>query len=219
MAYNDQYNFPKIYHMISVSNREIEGKIFNMINSFSPTVPQISPLSADLYMDYVTMTLRDINGDFVDDLQVRDGDNVAPLTSYRYLDNNSILVMNRNLHNQTVSGLPAILQGYDGNFSVVYHGLSLVFTDEVRMLITSIDSASDTISGWRMSLLRNNLEVIIARESGNVDKAIIVNVNLPQFPPFAEKIHTFSFSYIADDGLGVSSLRVFWDGISEDVRI
>ena len=35
MAYNDAYNFPKIYHMISVSNREIEGKIFNMISSFT----------------------------------------------------------------------------------------------------------------------------------------------------------------------------------------
>jgi hypothetical protein len=213
MAYNDAYNFPKIYHMISVSNREIEGKIFNMINSFTPLVPEIPPLlglKPDLYVDYSTMILRDKNSRFVDYIEVRDGDNVAPLTSYRYLDNNSILVMNRNLHNQTVSGLPAILQGYDGNFSVVYHGLSLAFT-EVSMMITSIDSASDTLSGWRMSLFNNNLEVIIARESAN---SIIVNVNLPQLPPFAEKIHTFSFSYIADDGLGVSSLRVFWDGIS-----
>jgi len=67
MAYNDAYNFPKIYHMISVSNREIEGKIFNMINSFTPLVPQIPlpSLSADLYVDWVTKTLRDINGDFV----------------------------------------------------------------------------------------------------------------------------------------------------------
>jgi hypothetical protein len=157
------------------------------------------------------MTLRDKNGRFVDNIEVKDGDNVAPLTSYRYLDNNSILVMNRNLHNQTVSGLPAILQGYDGNFSVVYHGLSLTFTDEVRMMITTIDPASDTLSGWRMSLINNNLEVIIARESGNF---IIVNVDLPRLAPFAEKIHTFSFSYIADNGLGVSSLRAFWDGIS-----
>jgi hypothetical protein len=210
MAYNDVYNFPKIYHMISVSNREIDGKIFNMINSFSPTIPPLLGLKPDLYVDYVTMTLRDKNSRFVDNIEVRDGDNVPPLTSYRYLDNNSILVMNRNLQNQTVSGLPAILQGYDGDFSVVYHGLSLAFT-ELSMLITSIDSASNTLSGWRMSLFNNNLEVIIARESAN---SIIVNVNLPQLPPFAEKIHTFSFSYIADDGLGVSSLRVFWDGIS-----
>ena len=59
MAYNDAYNFPKIYHMISVSNREIEGKIFNMINSFTPENPlspenPISPLTADLYVDWVT---------------------------------------------------------------------------------------------------------------------------------------------------------------------
>jgi hypothetical protein len=192
MAYNDFYNFPKIYHMISVSNREIEGTIFNMINSFTPTIPLISPLSADLYMDYVTMTLRDINGDFVDDLQVRDGVNVS--TSYRYLDN--FLVMDRNLHNQTVSGLPLILQGYNGNFSVIYHGLSLAFT-ETSMLNTSIDPSSDTLSGWRMLLFNKNLEVIIGRASGNV---ITVNYDLPEFPPYAEKIHTFSFSYIADDG-------------------
>jgi hypothetical protein len=195
--------------MISVSNREIEGKIFNMINSFLPTVPLLT-LKPDLYVDYVTMTLRDINDDFVDNLQVRDGVNVAPSTSYRYLDNNSILVMDRNLHNQTVSGLPAILQGYDGNFSVVYHGLSLAFT-ESSMMITSIDPSSDTLSGYRMSLFNNILEVIIGRASGNV---ITVNYDLPEFPPYAEKIHTFSFSYIADDGLGISSLRLFWDGIS-----
>ena len=38
MAYNDLYNFPKIYNMISVSHRELEGKIFNMINrnGFTP---------------------------------------------------------------------------------------------------------------------------------------------------------------------------------------
>ena len=106
MAYNDAYNFPKIYHMISVSNREIEGKIFNMISSFTPSVPQIPLLSADLYVDWATKTLRDINGDFVDDIEVRNGkDNEANVSTYKYLDNSSILVMNRNLHSQTVSGL------------------------------------------------------------------------------------------------------------------
>ena len=76
MAYNDAYNFPKIYHMISVSNREIEGKIFNMINSFSPTIQPLLGLRPDLYMDYATMTLRDKNGRFVDNIEVKDGVNV-----------------------------------------------------------------------------------------------------------------------------------------------
>jgi hypothetical protein len=110
MAYNDAYNFPKIYHMISVSNKEIVGETFNMISRFTPLVPEISSLSADLYVDWVTNTLRDINGNFVDDLQVRDGTlNEANVSLYKYLDNNSILVTDRNLHSQTVSGLPAVL--------------------------------------------------------------------------------------------------------------
>jgi len=211
MAYNDAYNWPKIYHMISVSNREIEGKIFNMINSFSPTVPQISPLSPDLYVDWVTKTLRDINGDFVDDLQVRDGlVNEANVSLYKYLDNNSILVTDRNLHSQTVSGLPSILQGYDGDLSIVYHGLSMA-SSLICMMITSIDSATNTNSGFKMTIFSNSVEVIVTRESGNT---IIARYTLPQQPPYAGKIHTYSFSYIADDGSGVSSLRAFWDGLS-----
>jgi len=211
MAYNNEYNWPKIYHMISVSNREIEGKIFNMINSFRPLVPQISPLSADLYVDWATNTLRDINGDFVDDLQVRDGlVNEAPLTKYKYLDNNSILVTDRNLHSQTVSGLPAVLQGYDGDLTVVYHGLSMS-SSLICMMITSIDSATNTNSGFKMTIYNTSVEVIVTRESGN---AIIARYILPQQPPHAGKIHTYSFSYIADDGSGNSSLRAFWDGIS-----
>jgi phosphoribulokinase len=61
MAYNDAYNFPKIYHMISVSNKEIEGKIFNMINrnGFTPENPISPSLTPNLYVDWVTKTLRD----------------------------------------------------------------------------------------------------------------------------------------------------------------
>jgi hypothetical protein len=156
MAYNNEYNWPKIYHMISVSNREIEGRIFNMISSFTPLVPEISSLSADLYVDWVSKTLRDINGDFVDDLQVRDGFvNEANVSLYKYLDNSSILVMNRNLHSQTVSGLPVVLQGYDGDLSLVYNGLSMS-TSANSILLTTIDTnvdlSTDYLSGWRISL-------------------------------------------------------------------
>ena len=217
MVYNDFYNFPKIYHMISVSNREIDGKIFNMINRFVPTVPQISPLSADLYVDWVTKTLRDINGDFVDDLQVRSGkDNEANLSTYKYFDNSSILVMNRNLHSQTVSGLPIALQGYDGDLSLVYHGLSMA-TSANSISLTTIDTnvnvSTDYLSGWRISLYNGSLNVIIGREGGSGNN-ITISTLLTDEQPFAGKIHTLSFSYIADDGSGNSSLRAFWDGIS-----
>ena len=37
MAYNDAYNFPKIYHMISVSNREIEGGREGLADDVRPT--------------------------------------------------------------------------------------------------------------------------------------------------------------------------------------
>ena len=125
-----------------------------MINSFTPLVPQIPlpQLLPDLYVDWVTKTLRDINGDFVDDLQVRSGkDNEANVSLYKYLDNNSILVMNRNLRSQTVSGLPLILQGYDGDLSLVYSGLSMS-TNQNSITLTSIDTITNVISGWRMTL-------------------------------------------------------------------
>jgi hypothetical protein len=211
MAYNDAYNFPKIYHMISVSNREIEGKIFNMINSFTPLVPEISPLSADLYVDWVTKTLRDINGDFVDDIEIRNGKiNKANLSLYKYLDNSSILVMDRNLHAQTVSGLPVALQGYDGDLSLVYHGLSMS-TNANSILLTTIDTnvniSTDYVSGWVIAIHNGNINITIGREgSGN---NITTTTLLTDQMPFAGKIHTFSFVYIADDGSGVSSLRAF----------
>ena len=180
MAYNNEYNFQKKYSMISVSNREIEGETSNMISRFTPLLPEISSLSADLYVDWVTKTLRDINGDFVDDLQVREGlVNEAPLTKYKYLDNNSILVMNRNLHSQTVSGLPVALQGYDGDLSLVYHGLSMS-TSANSMSLTTIDTnvnvSTDYLSGWRISLFNGSLNVIIGREggSGNKDRKSVV---------------------------------------------
>jgi hypothetical protein len=216
MAYNDA-NFPKIYHMISVSNREIEGKIFNMISSFTPLVPEISSLSADLYVDWATNTLRDINGDFVDGLQVRSGkDNEANLSTNKYLDNSSILVMDRNLHSQTVSGLPVVLQGYDGDLSLVYHGLSMSTSANsisLTTIDTNVDISTDYLSGWRISLFNGSLNIIIGREGGSRNN-ILINYNLTDQMPFAGKIHTLSFSYIADNGSGNSSLRAFWGGIS-----
>ena len=144
-------------------------------------------------------------------MQVRDGKiNEAPLTKYKYLDNNSILVTDRNLHSQTVSGLPLILQGYDGDLTVVYNGLSMA-SSQICMMITSIDSATNTNSGFKMTIFSNSLEVIVTRESGNT---IIARYTLPIQPPYAGKIHTYSFSYISNNGSGVSSLRAFWDGIS-----
>jgi hypothetical protein len=80
------------------------------------------------------------------------------------------------------------------------------------MTLTSMDSTTQTFSGWRMSMYRTGIQVIITRDSGNL---IIVNATLPsQQRPIAEQIHTFSFVYIADDGSGNSSLRAFWDGVS-----
>jgi hypothetical protein len=205
--------------MISVSHREIEGQIFNMINSFTPLVPQIPlpSLTAALYVDWMTKTLRDINGDFVDDLQVRSGkDNEANLSTYKYLDNSSILVMNRNLHSQTVSGLPVALQGYDGDLSLVYTGLSMSTSANsisLTTIDTNVDVSTDYLSGWRISLYNGSLNVIIGREGGSGNNITISTLLTDQLP-FAGKIHTLSFVYIADNGSGVSSLRAFWDGIS-----
>jgi hypothetical protein len=196
--------------MISVSNREIEGRIFNMINSFTPTVPQISPLSADLYVDWATKTLRDINGDFVDDIEIRNGKiNEAPLTRYKYLDN-SILVMDRFLHSQTVSGLPLILQGYDGDLSLVYHGLSMATSANSFVLTTvdtNVDITTDYFSGWIIAIHNGNLNINIGREG--LGNNISTTTLLTDQMPFAGKIHTLSVVYIADNGLGVSSLRAF----------
>jgi hypothetical protein len=69
------------------------------------------------------------------------------------------------------------------------------------------------LSGWRISLYNGSLNVIIGREGGSGNN-ILITTSLPQQPPYAGKIHTLSFVYIADDGSGNSSLRAFWDGIS-----
>jgi hypothetical protein len=119
--------------------------------------------------------------------------------------------MDRNLHSQTVSGLPVALQGYDGDLSLVYHGLSMS-TSANSITLTSIDTITNLISGWRMTLYDGNIQVVIGREGSGND--MTSGVLLTDQMPFAGKIHTFSFVYIADNGSGVSSLRVFWDGVS-----
>jgi hypothetical protein len=151
----------------------------------------------------VTKTLRDINGDFVDDMQVRDGKvNEADVTKYIYLDNNSILVTNRNLHSQTVSGLPSILQSYDGDLTVVYHGLSMA-SSQICMMITSIDSATNTNSGFKMTIYNNSSEVIVTRESGNT---IIARYTLPIYSTTLRWKNTYIFIFIYSE-------RWFWEFI------
>jgi hypothetical protein len=77
---------------------------------------------------------------------------------------------------------------------------------------TNVDISTDYLSGWRISLFNGSLNVIIGREgSGN---NIVISTLLTDQLPFAGKIHTLSFVYIADNGSGNLSLRAFWDGIS-----
>ena len=62
-----------------------------------------------------------------------------------------------------------------------------------------------------MTIYGNSLQVIIGRESGNT---LSLTYQFPQPMFYASAIHTFSFVYIADNGSGNSSLRIFWDGVS-----
>ena len=54
--------------------------------------------------------------------------------------------MDRDLQSQTIGGLPVILQGYDGDLTMVYHGLSLA-TQAGIMTTTSINTTTNSISG------------------------------------------------------------------------
>jgi len=97
--------------------------------------------------------------------------------------------MNRNLHSQTVSGLPVALQGYDGDLSLVYNGLSMsTSTNSISLttIDTNVDITTDYLTGWRIAVFNGGLQLLIGREGG-LGNNIQINQLLPDQIAFCWK--------------------------------
>jgi hypothetical protein len=106
--------------------------------------------------------------------------------------------MNRDLHSQTVNGLPVALQSYDGDLSLVYHGL-VMSPNANSFLLTSIDTnvniSTDYLSGWRISIYNDSLNVIIGREGGSGNN-MVITTSLTDRTPYAGNEYIHYHSYI-----------------------
>jgi hypothetical protein len=157
-------------------------------------------LLPDIYTDWTTKKLRGRFGNVLDDLEImRDKNNVAFSSLYDLVDGDTVLVTNRGIHSQTTSGvLPSPLQGYNGDFSIVYHGISLVDDGTESLILTSIDpnvSQSSTFhSGWTITIIGNQLSVRIGRRYDD-DIELYVGGVIPIDPPYAHQLHTIGIVY------------------------
>jgi len=174
-------------------------------------------LIPDIYTDWATKTLRGRDGNVLDNLEImRDKNNVASSFVHDLVDGDKVLVTNRGIHSQTVSGvLPLPLQGYNGDLSIVFHGLSLINDGTESLILTSIDpnvnQSSYFYSGWYVRVINNQVKIRIARED-KFDIQILAGI-IPTSPPYASQLHTLGFVYTADTA-SISRLEAFWDGVS-----
>jgi hypothetical protein len=212
--------FPSNQHEHSISLRLLDSDnnlLYQSLELFSPAYPVYDRLLPDIYTDFTTKKLRGQFGNVLDNLEImRNKINQATPYEYDLVDGDTVLVTKRGIHSQTTSGvLPEPLQGYDGDLTVVYHGLSLVNDSSESIVLTSINpnvnQSSYFYSGWYIRVIDSAVMIRIERIGRN---EIVINSSpIPTLPPHAGRLHTLGFVYTAGKG-SISRLEAFWDGVS-----